>query len=171
MFVGMPGRRRPAARSTRRMALAQFGSGLALQRSLQTEAPPAAPSFAASSFNRASETAWYRCFSSASRSINRPLCWKNRAYCSARFSAAGSSKDSSYSTATCSTPFLCADAHRAKRRAKSDHESNCGFCQAQFWSLAFQAVWVFTMAFRIVRNLRIAAVIATFWGFPRASNR
>ena len=27
------------------------------------------------------------------------------------------------------------------------------------------------MAFRIVRSLRIAAVMATFWGFPRPSNR
>ena len=36
---------------------------------------------------------------------------------------------------------------------------------------AFQCVWVFTIAFRIVRSLRMAAVIATFWDFPRASNR
>jgi hypothetical protein len=49
--------------------------------------------------------------------------------------------------------------------------SNCGFCQAQFWSLAFQWVWVLTIAFRSVRNLRMAAVIATFCAFPRASNR
>ena len=55
--------------------------------------------------------------------------------------------------------------------SKSVHRSNCGFCQAQFWSLAFQWVWVLTIAFRIVRNLRMAAVIATFCAFPRASNR
>src|SRR6266545_4535268 len=78
---------------------------------------PAAPSFAASSFNRSSETAWYRCCSSARRSTNRPLCSKNRSYFSSRFSAAGSSKDSSCSTHTCSTLFFCSDANQAKRRA------------------------------------------------------
>jgi hypothetical protein len=36
---------------------------------------------------------------------------------------------------------------------------------------AFQYVWVFTIALRIVRNLRMAAVIATFCDFPRASSR
>src|SRR5215475_3297171 len=38
---------------------------------------PAAPSFAASSFNRVSETVWECRFSSDNRSTNRPLCWKN----------------------------------------------------------------------------------------------
>jgi hypothetical protein len=57
------------------------------------------------------------------------------------------------------------------KEARADHMSNCGVCQAQFWSLAFQEVWVFTLAFKIVRSLRIAAVIATFWDFPRASHR
>jgi hypothetical protein len=38
-------------------------------------------------------------------------------------------------------------------------------------TLAFHGVRVFTIAFRMVRNLRMAAVIATFCAFPRASNR
>ena len=40
-----------------------------------------------------------------------------------------------------------------------------------WWILACHGVRVFTIALRMVRNLRMAAVMATFCAFPRASSR
>jgi hypothetical protein len=40
-----------------------------------------------------------------------------------------------------------------------------------WWILASHGVRVFTIAFRMVRNLRMAAVMATFGAFPHASSR
>jgi hypothetical protein len=46
-------------------------------------------------------------------------------------------------------------------KPRSVHMSNHGCCRVPLWSPAFHEVRVLTIAFRVVRSVRMAAVIAT----------
>jgi hypothetical protein len=57
----------------------------------------------------------------------------------------------------------------SRHAAQRSHREGAG--TGPWLTVAVHGVRVFTIAFRMVRNLRMAAVIATLCAFPRASSR